>query len=251
MRTATLVDLIRTAYDVDADKVVGGPNWLETDRFDVIALAPATTTLETARLMHQSLLADRFKLVVHKDTKPLSVFVLSLGKGKPKLKEADGSGNGGCQGVPQTPQPGSIPNAIVNCHGVTIELFARTLPQMAGAYITAPVIDQTGLKGSWDFTLEWTARALLNFAGDHAINLWDAVDKQLGLKLEQKTTPTPVIVVDSVNRTPTDNPPGSRKRSRRPLRPSLKSPISNRAGRMPPSRGAGFRTAESMSKRFP
>lgn len=208
VRTATLVDLIRMAYNVDADKVVGGPSWLETDRFDVIAKAPAATTAETARLMLQRLLADRFKLVVHTDTKPLSVFVLSLGKGKPKLKEADGSGNGGCQGVPQNPQPGTIPNAIVNCRNVPMELFAQTLRQMAGAYITAPVIDQTGLKGSWDFTLEWTARALLTYAGDHAITLFDAVDKQLGLKLEPKTTPTPVIVVDSVNRKPTDNPPG-------------------------------------------
>jgi len=208
LRTATLVDLIRIAYEVDADKIIGGPNWLEADRFDVIAKAPAETAPDTARQMLQTLLADRFKLVIHKDSKPLSVFVLSLGKGKPKLKEADGSGNAGCQGVPQNPQPGTIPNAIVNCRGVTMEVFARTLPQMAGAYITTTVLDQTGLKGSWDFTLEWTARALLTFAGDHAITIYDAVDKQLGLKLESKTVPTPVVVVDTVNRAPTENPPG-------------------------------------------
>ena len=208
VRTATLVDLIRMAYDIDADKVVGGPNWLESDRFDVIAKAPSTTSQETARLMLQNLLADRFKLVVHKDTKPLPVFVLSLGKGKPKLKEAAGSGNNGCQGQPQTPQPGVIPNAIVNCRNVTMEMFAQSLRQMAGAYVTTVVLDQTALKGAWDFDLEWTARALLTFAGDKAITIYDAVDKQLGLKLEPKTVPTPVIAVDSVNRKPTDNPAG-------------------------------------------
>ena len=112
IRTANMVDLIRTAYGVEADKVLGGPSWLEWDRFDVIAKAPPATSIETARLMLQGLLADRFKLVVHKDTKPLASYALTSGKGKPKLKESDGSGETGCkqtlpgQGAPRGgPQP--------------------------------------------------------------------------------------------------------------------------------------------------
>src|SRR5438477_8466142 len=81
LRKATMVDLIRNAYGVDADKVIGGPSWLETDRFDVIALAPPATSPETVKQMLQALLADRFKLTVHTDSKSLPTFVLTVGKG--------------------------------------------------------------------------------------------------------------------------------------------------------------------------
>jgi uncharacterized protein (TIGR03435 family) len=209
IRKATMVDLISTAYGVDADKVIGGPSWLETDRFGIIAKAPANTPPETVKLMLQTLLADRFKLVVHKDTKSQPAFVLSLGKGKPKLKEsAEGSGPPGCQGQPQTPQPGVIPYAVVSCHNMTMEAIAQNLRGMAGAYVTNTVVDQTGLKGTWDFDLKWTARQLLGQAGADGITIFDAVDKQLGLKLEPGKATMPVIIVDSVNEKPTDNPPG-------------------------------------------
>src|SRR6185295_17230952 len=67
IRNATMVDLVRTAYTVDADNVLGGPSWLEYDRFDVVALMPASTTPDAQKLMLQALLADRFKLVVRRD----------------------------------------------------------------------------------------------------------------------------------------------------------------------------------------
>src|SRR5438105_14779333 len=102
LHNANMVDLIRTAYGVDADKVVGGPNWVEFDRVDVIARAPSNTPPETLKLMLQALLADRFKLVVHNDTQPIAGFVLTLGKAKPKLKEAEPSDKTGCQMQPPT-----------------------------------------------------------------------------------------------------------------------------------------------------
>jgi uncharacterized protein (TIGR03435 family) len=207
LRNATMVDLIRIAYGVEAEKVLGGPNWLEFDRFDVSAKAPTATPPETLQLMLQALLADRFKLVVHKDSKSLSVFVLSMGKGKHKLKEAEGAGTG-CQPQPQTPQPGVIPQQAVSCHGITMETLALLLRQAGGGYITSTVVDQTGLKGSWDFDLKWTARGLLAQAGADGISLFDAVDKQLGLKVEPQQLALPVIVVDQVSQKPTDNPPG-------------------------------------------
>src|SRR5438093_6922980 len=69
LRKATMVDLIRTAYGVDADSVIGGPSWLESDRFDVIAKAPPSTSTETVKLMLQALLADLFQVAVHSDSK--------------------------------------------------------------------------------------------------------------------------------------------------------------------------------------
>lgn len=208
VRTASMVDLIARAYGVETDKVQGGPSWLDTDRFDIVAKAPANTSPDTVKLMLQALLADRFKLKVHMDSKLRPVFALSVGKGKPKLKESDGSPGSECEGKPQNPAPGTIPYAVVACHNRTMEQFAQDVRNMAGAYLTNPVVDQTGLKGNWDFEIKWTARAQLAAAGADGISIFDAVDKQLGLKLEPQKLSLPVIVVDSVNERPTDNPPG-------------------------------------------
>ena len=83
VKNATMADLVGIAYGFAADKVLGGPNWLELDRFDVIAKAPADATADTRKAMLQALLADRFKLVVHKDTKPMPALALSVGKKAP------------------------------------------------------------------------------------------------------------------------------------------------------------------------
>jgi uncharacterized protein (TIGR03435 family) len=214
LRKATMVDLIRFAYGVDADKVLGGPSWLETDRFDVIAMAPPSTSPETLKLMLQALLADRFKLTVHMDSKSLPTYALTVGSGKPKLKEAAGSGNPGCQPqAPQNPQPGAVPYANISCRNMTMEAFAQNLRGFGGAYLTGPVVDSTGLKGSWDFDLKWSpTRPMLAAAGADGITIFDAVDKQLGLKLDLQNASTSVIVVDQVNQKPTDNPPDVAKR---------------------------------------
>jgi uncharacterized protein (TIGR03435 family) len=213
LRQATMVDLIATAYGVDADNVLGGPIWLETDRFDVIAKAPATTSPATLKLMLRSLLTDRFKLVFHNGTKPLPAFVLTTGKGPLKLKQAEGSGDADCkyQEPPQNQSPGTVPSIVFSCHHTTMEEFAQNLHQWAGGYLTDPVVDSTGLKGSWDFDIKWTPRQLLQKAGADGISIFDAVDKELGLKLERQTAPRPALIVDSVNQKPTPNAPGLEK----------------------------------------
>jgi uncharacterized protein (TIGR03435 family) len=202
IRNASLVDLIRTAYGItdrtmigadDNSRIVGGPNWLDLDRFDVIAKASPSTPRETVRLMLQSLLADRFKLAVHSDMRPLPGFVLTMGKGKPKLKEADGAGSSGCQSHPD-------PDFFeYSCRNMTMEAFAQALRGMSFS-LNSAVVDSTGIKGAWNFDLKWR--------GPENTTIFDAIDKQIGLKLEPQKVPMPVIVVDSVNRKPTDNPPG-------------------------------------------
>jgi uncharacterized protein (TIGR03435 family) len=209
LRNATMVDLVRTAYDVTDDKVVGGPTWVGADRFDVIAKTPPNVTAENARQMLQALLADRFGLKVHNDSRPLPVYVLTLGKGKHKMKEADGGPGGGCQpqqGSP--PQPGVIPYIQASCRNLTSAAIAENLRQMAGGYLDHPVVDSTKLEGAFDFDIKWTGRGQLAAAGADGISIFDAVDKQLGLKLELQQMAMPVIVIDSANRKPTDNQPG-------------------------------------------
>lgn len=113
LRKATMLDLIRTAWNVDPAIVLGGPNWLETDRFDIVAKAPPSTSPDNIRLMLQALLADRFKLVLHNDIKPMPAFALTVGKTKPKLKEAEGPSTG-CQA------PG-----ILNSNGTFVLSFRK------------------------------------------------------------------------------------------------------------------------------
>ena len=157
--------------------------------------------------MLRTLLADRFGLKVHNDNRPLPAFVLSAGSGKHKMKATEGSGSG-CQGQPQTPEPGVIPYQQVSCKNLTTAQIAENLRQMAGGYLDKPVIDEAKLDGSFDFDIKWTARAQLAAAGADGISIYDAVEKQLGLKLEQKQMAMAVIVVDSANPKPTANAPG-------------------------------------------
>jgi len=231
IKNATMVDLIRIAYGFDADKVLGGPNWLEMDRFDVLAKVPDDSTPEMQKLMLQALLEDRFKLVVRKESRPLPTYALTVGK-KPQLKEADGKGETGChmQTASGPPTEGSVaiimrgnvnggptrialgPGMTIEymCRNMTMEAFAAGLRSMMGAQVGPnPVLDETGLKGAWNFDVRWSL-GLIGPAADTTgrITIFEAVDKQLGLKLEQKQVPTPVIVVDSVNEKPSANPPG-------------------------------------------
>jgi uncharacterized protein (TIGR03435 family) len=210
LHNATMLDMISLAYEMDDDNILSGPAWLEINRFDVSARAPRDTSPETIRLMLQALLADRFHLVVHKDTHPLPAFVLSVGKGGAKLKPSDGTAASGCGDNPSKPAtaPGAVANIYVSCHNLTADQIAENLHDMAGGYLSNQVVNQTGLKGSWDFDLQWTGRGNLAKAGGDGISIFDAVDKQLGLKLEAKTAPLPVLIVDKSDEKPTPNVAG-------------------------------------------
>jgi uncharacterized protein (TIGR03435 family) len=206
MHSGTMVDLIRAAYGVDPDKVLGGPSWLESDRFNVIAKTAPATPYASAMSMLQALLADRFQLAIHKDTRPMAAYALTLGKRKLQLKEPDRSTWSGCRSQPfRPPAPGAVmPPQPVECHNVTMSAFAEQIRRMAGQYLDKPVVDKTGVEGSWDLTIAWTARGQLGLAGSDGISVFDALEK-IGLKLEPDTMPLPVIVVDRVNRAPTPN----------------------------------------------
>jgi uncharacterized protein (TIGR03435 family) len=204
IRTATMVDLISTAYKVDGDKVYGGPNWLELDRYDVTAKLPAGSTPETQRIMLQALLTERFHLVAHPDSRPMPAYILTAGK-HPLLKDADPSAQKGCQGKPRPQDAGPTAPIEVACHGLTAADIADNLHNMAGGYLRQPVIDSTGLKGTYDFDIKWTGRGQLAAAGADGISIFDAVEKQLGLKLDLQQSPLTVVVVQNVDQKPTDN----------------------------------------------
>jgi uncharacterized protein (TIGR03435 family) len=207
LRDATFVDLIAIAYKVDHADVFGGPSWLDFDRFDIHAKSAASTSDDAARLMLRGLLADRFSLVAQPGTRSLPAFVLSTGK-SPKLKQSDASANtGGCEYQQPAKDAPSDGRMIVkfSCHNTTMSQFAEFLHDVASPYLTRPVIDATGLKGGWDFDLQWSYELS---KGQDGITIFDAVDKQLGMTLESKPMSQPVVVVTSINEKPTPNPLG-------------------------------------------
>jgi uncharacterized protein (TIGR03435 family) len=224
LHNATLLDLIALAYSIEPDTVVGGPIWLELDRFDMAAKAPRGTSQANVRLMLRFLLADRFKLVVHNDQRPLPGFALTLAKGNHKLKESSADPPKGCQDVPGPSTSNGTPFNAVVCQGVTMERFAALLRNYANTDLTGPVVDVTGLKGNWDFELKWTGRSGMTRAGSEGISIYDAIQSQLGLALESRNVPMPVLVIDSVERKPTPNPPGTDEKL--PALPSTKFELS-------------------------
>ncbi len=204
VRKATMLDLIRIAYDLQPEAIFGGPQWLEFDRFDIAAKAPVGSSPETVRLMLRSLLAQRFKLTVHKDMRPMPAFALEVEKDKPRLGEASGQGDAGCAFQPQS---GGTFSRVYSCHNMTMKAFAEQLHGMADDYLIEPVIDSTGIEGAWDFDLRWNQRSQVMQGGAARTTIFDAVEKQLGLTLMLKTAPAPVLVIDNVNEKPTDNVP--------------------------------------------
>src|SRR5580698_10824937 len=96
IRKATMLNLLSGAFAIDGDKILGGPNWLELDRYDVIAKVPADPVLEKQGPLLKALLEDRFKLVAREETRPFPAWTLAAGK-KPQMKEADGKGETGCK----------------------------------------------------------------------------------------------------------------------------------------------------------
>jgi uncharacterized protein (TIGR03435 family) len=211
-RDVNMLQLIQAAYGVSEDNISGGPGWVSLDLFDIVAKVPDGTTPATANLMLQSLLAERFGLVVSKGTRPVPRYVMTVAKGGSKLKSASGSGNASCQPVQQppapSPDPASQPNIKVACHNLTASGIADNLRQMANGYFDHDIVDSTKLDGTWDFELEWTGRGVLAAKGADGISAFDAVEKQLGLKVELQNVSMESFVVERVNRTPTPNQAG-------------------------------------------
>jgi uncharacterized protein (TIGR03435 family) len=207
----TLRELIMKAFDLTADRIAGGPKWLDTERFDVIAKSPDVMSPRKLGEMLQTLLARRFKLATHSQDQPVTVFALVPGKDNPKLQESGGADRSECK-LRLTEK-----GRTYFCRNTTMAQLVDRLSDVAQAYLKHPLIDMTGLGGAYDFALTWTPldrlprtaarRAPSAQAGegvlqastpDGDITVFEAVERQLGLKLEERKHPMPVIVIDHV-----------------------------------------------------
>lgn len=194
LRNATLTDLIRTAWSVDAANIVGGPGWMDVRRFDITTAA----TRESLKSTLQELLKERFALVVRNSNRDLPGWAITAGR-KPQLQKPEGTETAGCTLQRAVPYSRSAPVTFV-CRKVTMAAFATALSKLreaSGYVFNYPVLDRTGIEGAWNFSLKWSPRNiyLRTVAARETISLPEAFQSQLGLKLSMVKEPTPVLVV--------------------------------------------------------
>lgn len=221
----SLQDCIRQAYRVKEFQVEG-PDWLKSARFNIVAKLPAGASKDRIPEMLQDLLAERFKLAVHRETKDHAIYALVTGKNGPKLKPAE---------APAPDQPakgdgiekGRVPRGammmMLDPSGMHLKAPAATLGNLADMlshFSERPVVDMTGIQGQYDFDLLFAPETMRGMpppppgGGERpapgaaekepAPSMFEAVQRY-GLKLEPRKGPLEIVVVDHMERTPTEN----------------------------------------------
>ena len=228
--------ILMRAYELTDEVQISGPGWLEEERFDITAKVPSGATKDEADRMLQNLLNNRFRIVLHHETRQLQSYELAVGRQGPKLKVSErtispavGQESTGDlrtpdkDGFPRVP-PGRVYMTSIRVEGRNRSRFGLTsMTEFAGFLAREtgrPVADKTGLAGQYDFTLEHSPEGL---GGQHYIrpeaiqsqapppanegglSLFGAVEQQLGLRLDSKKAPFDVLVIDRLDKTPTGN----------------------------------------------
>jgi uncharacterized protein (TIGR03435 family) len=209
MRSVTLQQIIGQAYkeaagisqfqNTQTEYITGGPSWLNMEHYDLIAKAPPGTPLDTERLMLQAVLAERFHLAVHREQKPMPVFALVVGKKELKLKPAAGPGDPDCKAK-------VLGDGVAHreCTNMTMAGLASRLQDFETSDIDQPAVDFTGIAGIYDFRLDWVTSGRAGPDRASSATMFDAL-ANLGLKLEARKAPMTVVVIDRVDRVPTEN----------------------------------------------
>jgi len=202
----SLKGFIQFAYRVNANyQISGGPNWIGNDTYDILAGTAGPASEDEVRLMLQSLLAERFKLMLHRETKEMSALALVIGKNGSKLKRSEGEGNFGISTVISRSGAPAVEarHALMSRFAAFLTTFIATRSEQL-----TPVMDMTGLAGQFDFTLDLAGWDPATKPEDIAPSRKDvvmaAIQEQLGLKLESRKVPIEILVVDHVEK-PSEN----------------------------------------------
>ncbi len=191
----TVATILQVAYGVHAKQILGGPEWVGKDRYDVSGIpdVAGVPDLRQTQEMFQKLLAERFHLSFHRETRVMPIYALTVAKGGPLLKIADpreelNTGNSGSGGER------------------TLKFTNMSMPDFAlnmNFYEDRPVIDETSLAGRYDFTLRWADEVSREGVGAPP-SIFTAIREQLGLRMDAVKGPAEVLVVDRVER-PSEN----------------------------------------------
>lgn len=193
IENTTLRECIAIAYGVSADReyALSGPAWISSDRYDIVAKVPAETRREQVLSMLRTLLADRFQLRLHRQNRDLRVYLLTVARSGPKLKSVTGPEDGLTFG------PGHI--------AARAQSMADLADMLSRPYfgLGAPVVNSTGLPGLFDFILDWTPDD--PSANADGPSIFASIQEQLGLRLEASRSAVEVLVIDHVDRVPSEN----------------------------------------------
>jgi uncharacterized protein (TIGR03435 family) len=198
MKNVHLKSVVQWAYHLQAIQV-SGPSWLDDNRYDIVAKTAGETPGERQRVMMQTLLAERFKLTFHRETKEMPAYVFTVAKGGHKLKPSEGEG----EMEVKASSTGKMAAAFTH---VTL----AQLSEMASSPLQGVVVDQTGLKGGYDFTLDmspYIGGGDFRPTGieDVITVIIQAANEQLGIKIEQKKVPAELLIVDHAEKVPVEN----------------------------------------------
>jgi uncharacterized protein (TIGR03435 family) len=190
--------LMIVAYKLQEYQIIGGPPWLESDRYDITAKSEDDANENQVGEMIKSLLGDRFKLTFHHETRELPVYALLVSKNRPKLKASDGDNHNA-----------NTTRGKITGRAMPLQTFVILLSNQ----LDRLVVDKTGLTGNFDLQLEWSPEfsrpGALTEAGGTSSELsgpsiFTALQEQLGLRLESTKGPVEVLVIDSVQK-PSEN----------------------------------------------
>ncbi len=217
------------AYDVKEYQIPTGPAWLDSERYDILAKVPPGSTKEQLAAMWQNLLAERFHLALHHESKEFQVEELVIAKGGSKLKETSVDPAAQLDSGPpkfndktgELGGPGYVTTFMFTgqAHSVARAQTLSALTARLGNMLRHPVLDKTGLTGQYDFSLDFRidpqslglpppgpgAPAPADNAADMGPDLATAVQQQLGLRLVAAKAKLDVLVIDKVDKTPTEN----------------------------------------------
>jgi uncharacterized protein (TIGR03435 family) len=191
--------LITWTYDIGDERLVGAPGWLDSAHFDVLAKAPnQNATLDELHAMMKYLLAERFKLQVHSETRDLPMYILDVDKNGSKVHRLESPAAVNHDPFKMT-ESGRLSGT-----SVTTGMLARVLTNQLGHYVR----DNTGFQGAFDFILEWRPDSASSgnvSESDTRPSIFTAIREQLGFRLTAGKAPVEVIAIDHIESHPTDN----------------------------------------------
>lgn len=178
-------DMMGRAFGVQQFQITG-PSWMETERFDITATFQPHADVQR---MLQALLADRFQLKIHRETKELPAYALTVAKSGLKMKSSESDGD-------------LASNSNGKVWRITAKITMRRLAEILTEPAGRPVLDQTGLAGAYELALEWSTAEV---ADSSFPSIFTALQEQLGLKLEATKAPVEAIVIDHLEKAPSEN----------------------------------------------
>ena len=193
MDNISLQQVVEQAFNLK-DYMLSGPSWLEKARFNITAKPPAGASMDQFGPMLQAMLVERFKLEYHRESKVLSAYVMTVDKKGLKLKPTEDKGEGGW-----STGRGKLEGK---------QLTMAAIADMLSSHLNNPVENQTGLAGAYDLTLLYVpddSPADVHSSPGAASSIYAALQEQAGLKLETKKVPVSIVVIDRIERQPTEN----------------------------------------------